>query len=312
MSNKMVFDENFPVRHENHVLETISEKIFNNSMPNIWIVRDLTERDYGFDAMLELASSHSEAIGKVAAIQLKAAKKLRFNNAGIYTHYGIDKRTTNYWLNSNLPTFLFFTDELTQKLYYLPVQSYVRENFSAYSSGDKFPYRVSAASVFTPEIFQRDFNECERLIELETHISGLQVLYNNFSTYFDGNHGRDGHMTIDDQQKEGMLNNLYNQVEALCRLTNVHWGLLSVDEFISQNPYGPDLEMYEYHMTEVLKQLDLKLTQCLNTIKQVVLIKQSAYWLAKDAYTVKFLEEFDGITQYQKYRNWVERRRSTV
>lgn len=50
----MVFDTNFPSRHKNHVLETMSYKIFNNAIPDYWVVRDMTERDYGFDAMLEL------------------------------------------------------------------------------------------------------------------------------------------------------------------------------------------------------------------------------------------------------------------
>lgn len=104
---KMVFDKEFPRRHTNHILETMSYKIFNNALPNNWMVRELTERDYGFDALVELTTQNNEVNGKIAAIQLKASSQFIFNTSSVYKHYAIDKRTTNLWLSSNIITFVF-------------------------------------------------------------------------------------------------------------------------------------------------------------------------------------------------------------
>ncbi|MCS0401997.1 DUF4365 domain-containing protein [Vibrio diabolicus] len=308
----MVFDKEFPKRHTNHILETMSYKIFNNAIPNTWMVRELTERDYGFDALVELTTLNNEVNGKIAAIQLKASSQFTFNQAGVYKHYAIDKRTTNLWLSSNVLTFLFFTDEATEILYFIPIQTYVRDNFSRYKSSEKFFYEVSSFDIFTPDKFVNAFVACEKLPELESQITGIKMLYENFSKFFDENHGRDFHMPIDDESRERGLYDLYNKIEHVCTLLDICWDVAPIDTYISQNTIGSYVEMYEYHMTEILKLIDVKLLKCLEKVKEITLVKHSDYWLAKDANIVDFCVGLKIESQYQKYRNWVNSSRNRV
>lgn len=308
----MVFESNFPRRHENHVLETMSYKVFNSSIPNHWIVREMTERDYGFDAMLEIAANPNELCGKLAAVQLKASRKIIFTSSGFHSHYGIDKRTTNYWLHSNIPTFLFFTDEETRVLYYISVQKYARENFDQYESSNSLHYKISSENLFSEKRFLADFYQCENLNTLELCINDIQTFYNVFSRFFNENHGRDLHMGIDDEARKNMLNSIYSKIKSFCSLTNIPWDLESIDVFASQNPVGSAYALYEHHFTEILKLLDIKLLAFLMAIKDIVLYRQPYYWQKKDASTFNFLESFDGKTQYQTYRAWVESSRGRV
>lgn len=308
----MLFDKKFPKRHKNHILETMSYKVFNNALPNHWMVRELTERDYGFDALVELTTVNNEVDGKIAAIQLKASSQFTFNISGIYKHYAIDKRTTNFWLSSNLITFVFFTDEATKKLYFIPVNTYVRRNFARYNSCERFFYEVSGSDIFTPDKFVNAFVECEKLPELESQITGIKMLYENFSEFFIKNHGRDFHMPIDDEGRERGLCGLYSRIEHICVLLDIYWDIVPIDIFISQKVIGSYVEMYEYHMTEILKFIDIKLLNCIEKIKEITLVKYSDYWLAKDENIVEFCASIRAETQYQKYRNRVESSRNSV
>lgn len=298
----MVFEKSFPKRDKNHVLETMSYKVFQNAIPDYWIVRDITERDYGFDVMLELTTNSDEAHGKFAAIQLKASQKLNFHHNGIYRHYDIDKKTTNYWLNSNLPTFLFFTDEETRKLFFISVNQYVRNNYHEYTSRENFAYTVMLSDVFTPERYLQEFKKCESLPDLENHINGINIFYNNFSSFFNNNQGRDFHMLIDDEDRESELKQLYFEIRYLCELLDLSWNIPSIDAFISETKIGQFIEMYEYHMTEILKEIDIKFSDCLKTMKHIVLVTQQHYWLAKNKKIVDFFNSLRDETFYQCFR----------
>lgn len=60
-----------PKRVPQHISETASFKLFSSKIPDNWIIRDITERDYGIDCYLELVNDNNELSGELALIQLK-------------------------------------------------------------------------------------------------------------------------------------------------------------------------------------------------------------------------------------------------
>lgn len=44
----------YPERIDKHITESSSYKIFSNAIPDNWIVREVTERDYGIDCYVEI------------------------------------------------------------------------------------------------------------------------------------------------------------------------------------------------------------------------------------------------------------------
>ena len=65
----------FPKRSEQHITETESINILRNTLPHGWMVRELSEEDYGIDGIIEICDE-GEVQGKVFAIQLKGHKYL--------------------------------------------------------------------------------------------------------------------------------------------------------------------------------------------------------------------------------------------
>lgn len=59
-----------PIRHNNHILETESNKFFNNQVPNEWII-DKPEHDYGIDYNVNISITN-EVTGLSFAVQLKS------------------------------------------------------------------------------------------------------------------------------------------------------------------------------------------------------------------------------------------------
>lgn len=58
-----MYKNRFPKRDNNHIIETFSYKVFSNSLPNQWIIRDLTKRDYGTDVLIEYVTDSGDVTG---------------------------------------------------------------------------------------------------------------------------------------------------------------------------------------------------------------------------------------------------------
>jgi hypothetical protein len=118
-----------PKRVSQHISETASFKLFSSKIPNNWIIRDVTERDYGIDCYLELVNDKNELTGDLALVQLKSRESIPWTKDQNYILTGIDIATTNYWNNFPVPVFIFLTDLVNQELYFLPVHRYIKKNW---------------------------------------------------------------------------------------------------------------------------------------------------------------------------------------
>ena len=52
-----------PNRPIQHIVESVSFRIFSASVPDVWLVREVTERDYGIDCYLELVAPTGDLTG---------------------------------------------------------------------------------------------------------------------------------------------------------------------------------------------------------------------------------------------------------
>jgi hypothetical protein len=59
------------IRPRSHQLETESRRVFANSLPSVWVLREISP-DYGIDALVEIFSATGQATGKLFLVQLKA------------------------------------------------------------------------------------------------------------------------------------------------------------------------------------------------------------------------------------------------
>ena len=75
----------FPKRVPQHISETASFKLFASKIRDNWIIREVTERDYGIDCYLELVTDENELSGELALIQLKSRQSVPWTSRNEYT-----------------------------------------------------------------------------------------------------------------------------------------------------------------------------------------------------------------------------------
>lgn len=64
----------YPKRIDSHVSESLSFSAVSSSLPKDWIIREVTERDYGVDLYVELVGASGNVTGDMVALQVKSKK----------------------------------------------------------------------------------------------------------------------------------------------------------------------------------------------------------------------------------------------
>lgn len=114
------------------------------ALPDHWVVRELTERDYGIDLMVEIFLSGLkdkknldafEASGALFHIQIKGTQTPIKPVAEKSVSYGIKKTALRYVEKFSAPFFLFRADVSSPsgKIYFVWLQRYIRDVLDAHT-----------------------------------------------------------------------------------------------------------------------------------------------------------------------------------
>ncbi len=108
----------FPQRPSTHIKETDSWKILQNPVPSEWLLRGVTERDYGVDCYLEMVGRDGSVRGDLISIQLKGTESLNWKQNEKQKRQeakfsGVKIETINYWMNLAVPVFLCVAETST-------------------------------------------------------------------------------------------------------------------------------------------------------------------------------------------------------
>lgn len=103
-----------------------------------WIFRDQTRKDFGIDALIELANRDRRVTGRLIAAQIKCGKSWfaepTADGSG-WTYRG-ELKHLNYWLGHSLPVILVLCDPDTDECYFAHVAAArVRHTSKAWSIG---------------------------------------------------------------------------------------------------------------------------------------------------------------------------------
>lgn len=115
-----------PKRVDQHITESSSFKIFNSVIPNSWIVREVSERDYGIDCYIELVNSNNQVTGELISIQLKGIQSIIWTKENYHTLSGIKLTTTNYWRVFPIPVYICLVDLNSKEVFFNSVKESIR------------------------------------------------------------------------------------------------------------------------------------------------------------------------------------------
>lgn len=195
-----------PKRADNHIRETSGYKVLESLIPSEWIIRNITERDYGVDCYIELVDDENRLHGEIAFVQTKATDFINWRkNDNGFKFYKVERTTTNYLNSFTIPTYLFLVDLSKKNMYYLPIKEYIKEHYKEYiSNAESFIYDFyKDRNLFTVDAFKKSF---QRNNQYDQFRNELQYFISNMHQYivFMWEHNnRDGFMQI--EQKEMMF-----------------------------------------------------------------------------------------------------------
>jgi len=300
-----------PRRAEQHIIESVSYRIFSSILPDDWIIRDVTERDYGIDCYIEICSN-GFVTGQLLSIQLKGSEKIeKQTNGAFVTYYGINPSTFNYWNNIPVPTIFINIDISEQIAYFSNIKRYIRSNYSTFSS-------EKLTSIKIPKTHTLDKESAGLILQVlyliendrenfENRISNYVVTLSDTVEFLSSHYCRDCFLPLDeDENHEMKFYNAYRDIKYLADRFSIKWEIKNVSEMIEegQKMFGNTYLLYEKQIAEFVEQIVPVVKELTAKLVERITISESDYWkntnyilwkyvLSRDFQSqVKELEEF--------------------
>ena len=134
----------FPERFSSHIAESTSVNIFREKTPDDWVIRDLTERDYGVDLFVEVPFEN-RLRGFMCNIQLKGRESLTWRqleeDCEVSVLSGFKANTAHYLNSLPAPSFVVVTDNTERRAFYQPLEHVFRKQFDKVWTQDTISIR---------------------------------------------------------------------------------------------------------------------------------------------------------------------------
>ncbi len=275
-----------PTRDAKHVTEASSYKIFSRNIPNHWIIREVSERDYGIDCYIELVNNQNQVTGELISVQLKGKQKIKWTKNDYFTFSGINISTTNYWMKFPTPVFICLVDLETEEVFYSSVKESVRKNFYSYIKQDTFSYKIykkDKLEVSTLENFIFSYFSDKHWKNLDININTFLSNYARYTDFIKENTGRDCFMGVD-IDRVLYLKVFYENIRFLCLHFQIEWKLKSISDYFSesQKSFGDAYYIHEYYIDEIVTKLGELLPPVSLKIKDHITNIESEYWYIMD------------------------------
>lgn len=281
-NNKM----ELPTRDAKHVTEASSYKIFSRNIPDHWIIREVSERDYGIDCYIELVNNQNQVTGELISVQLKGKQKIKWTKDDYFTFSGINISTTNYWMKFPTPVFICLVDLETEEVFYSSVKESVRKNFYSYIKQDTFSYKIykkDKLEVSTLENFLFSYFSDKHWENLGININTFLSNHARYTDFIEENIGRDCFMGVD-IDRVLYLKVFYENMRFLCLHFQIQWNLKSISDYFSesQKAFGDYYDIHEHYIDEIVRKLGELLPSVSLKIREHLTNIESEYWHVKD------------------------------
>lgn len=294
----------YPKRPSTHIKETESWKILQNSVPSEWMVRGVSERDYGIDCYIEMVGRDGSVRGDLLSIQLKGTESLNWvhneKQKRKETKFsGIKIKTINYWMNLAVPVFLCIAETSTNKLYFAPVKHQVRNQYKKYKNQQSLSFLLSTEHRLGDENGLLNFIICyiqEKNFKELTELSRLLLIHlPQYYEFIIENQELDPFLGVEPDD-ELMFVHIYLTLHNLCNVLAIDWDIIWLSDIFNEDKKTWKESYYNLHnltFTKLMPQLNNKLVEVLTSIKKIMTEYQSDFWETKEYIIYQKAKELD-------------------
>lgn len=274
----------YPKRVTQHISETASGRIFQNATPDKWLIRGISERDYGIDYYLELVDDNDQMTGKLTLIQVKARQGINWTKKNTNAISDVAISTSNYLAGFAVPSFLFVVDTISEEIYFLPIKKFIRENYLEYLQQKQFTYHIDKFTQYDSTNGHLKFlKHYEQEVEREQFETTITSFLSNVASYcnFIREHNNlDHHLGLEDDEIV-MAQGIVDTYQFLAKYLSVGHNLPSFTDLKKQSKgiFGDTYyELYEHDLTRIseeLEELTLKIVEaCVDLIEN-----ENQFWM---------------------------------
>jgi hypothetical protein len=294
----------YPQRPSTHIKETESWKILQNSVPSEWLVRGVSERDYGVDCYIEMVGRDGSVRGDLLSIQLKGTESLDWKHNDNQKRQeanfsGIKIETINYWMNLAVPVFLCVAETSTKKLYFSPIKHQVRNQYIKYKNQQSLSFLLSTEHRLDDHQGLLNFIICyiqEKNFKELTELSRLLLIHlPQYYEFIIENQGLDPFLGVEPDD-ELMFVHIYLTLHNLCNVLAVDWGIKWLTDIYNEDKKTWNESYYHLHnlaFTKMMPQLNNKLVEVLESIKKIMTEYQKDFWETKEYIIYRKAKELD-------------------
>lgn len=277
-------DENaYPLRHDTHMTESAAKNILRSAIPSGWMLRELSENDYGIDFQLEFTSPGNRVTGQIAGIQLKGTATGSMSSQGSHS-VSVNRSTLNLWRSYEAPVLLVLVDTVSCMIYSKSVEHEIRREPDRYIKGnsESLSFLFTSADLLTRGKALAGYQVGKILRIMDHDLPSVLHIHRDFVKLF-WRYRRDGHMPVDGDgsfsvenigmhKYERQLRSVYSRMQKLSHLLGIRWNVATVEEIIRNekwNSYDGD-EMMEHHFTSILDKLDVQFQSIQVEVQRIV------------------------------------------
>lgn len=270
----------FPKRVSQHISETSSFKLFSSKIPDSWIIRELSERDYGIDCYLELVSENNELTGDLVLIQLKAKQKIIWSKDNSVTLSGINIATSNYWYNFPVPVFLFLIDLENKELFYLPINRFIKKNYGEFEKQSKFNYKLNRKNKFTKISFKNQYVVEKFRPQFENEFIFFLSNLNHFQEFQKKQVNHEMKYTGIEYNEIVFFESMHRNYVFLCRYFNIKNSIPNISEIKKGSLIRCPSRLYDLYEFDIVQYNEKYQKLTIQLIKKIkkFLNRESDYW----------------------------------
>lgn len=294
----------YPQRPSTHIKETDSWKILQNSVPSEWLLRGVTERDYGVDCYLEMVGRDGSVRGDLISVQLKGAESLDWKqnnkqNRQDATFSGVKIETINYWMNLAVPVFLCVAETTTKKLYFAPIKNQVRTQYKKYTRQKSLSFFLSTKHNLDDDQGLLNFIICyiqEKNFKDLIELSRLLLIHlPQYYEFIIGNQELDPFLGVEPDD-ELMFTHIYMTLHKLCNVLAIDWDIKWLSDIYDEDNKTWKDSYYNLHnltFTQIMPQLNKTLAVVLESIKKIITEFQKEFWETEEYVIYRKAKELD-------------------
>lgn len=290
-------EQELPKRPKQHISETASFKIFNNSIPDNWIVRELTEKDYGIDCYVEIVNDNNQVTGEMISIQLKSMLNgIPWTQKDYYTYSSVKVSTSNYWNNFLTPVFICLIDVKYKEVFFCGVKSFIRNNYEKFAKKEKLSYVIEKKNQLTIrniKAFTKEYLIEKSINEFDRNLTFIVSNYDYLIQFIEENFGRDMHLGVDDYRILP-LENYYRCLKFLSDYFSIKWNLSPLIYYYKkgQEINQGDYDLYEFQISEIVDEFEKVLKIIIEQAKEKITDLESDYWQRHNVHLYNFLTNY--------------------